>query len=130
MADDKKTTQHVDNSRLYLQGVAKYLMEGIYGPDGPPWGTRFTELEDLAVALGEVFTKNFMDLSLGRQAGKFEKMENKPDECPGCGRPTRLEPPEPRVVLSRAGDAEWLEPNGYCEHCRRAFFPSVAKPGD
>jgi hypothetical protein len=130
MAADKKTTQHVANSRPYLQGVAKYLVEGIYGPDGPPLGTRFTELEDLAVALGEVFTKNFMDLSLSRQAGKFEKMEKKPDECPGCGRPARPEPPEPRVVVSRAGEAEWQEPSGYCEHCRRAFFPSVAESGD
>jgi hypothetical protein len=130
MAAAKKTTPHVDNNRAYLQGVAKYLVDRIYGPEGPPWGTRFVELEDLTVALSDVFSKSLIDLTLARQAGNFEKMEKKPNECPSCGRPTRPQDPEPRSVLSRAGEAEWLEPNGYCEHCRRAFFPSVAQSGD
>ena len=31
-----------------LQGVAKHLLERVYGPDGMPWGTKFSELEELA----------------------------------------------------------------------------------
>jgi hypothetical protein len=33
-------------------------------------------------------------------------------------------------VQTRAGTAVWFEPEGYCPRCRRAFFPSVPKPGD
>jgi hypothetical protein len=35
-----------------LQGVAKHFLERVYGPGGMPWGTKFSELEDLAVELG------------------------------------------------------------------------------
>ena len=34
-----------------------------------------------------------------------------------------------RIVATRAGEAEWAEPEGYCDRCRRSFFPSVEKPG-
>ena len=29
----------------------------------------------------------------------------------------------PRILQTRAGEAEWPEPEGYCDRCRRAFFP-------
>ena len=36
-----------------LQGVAKHFLERAYGPDGMSWGTQFSELEELAVELGQ-----------------------------------------------------------------------------
>ena len=130
MAHAKKATPHVDNNRAYLQGVAKNLVDRIYGPDGPPWGTKFVELEDLVVELGQILQKSMMDQALGRQASGFQKLEPQAGECPGCGRTTQACDPEARLLRSRAGEAEWLEPHRYCDKCRRAFFPSVQESGD
>jgi hypothetical protein len=130
MAHTQKATPHVDNHRAYLHGVAKYLIDRIYGPNGPPWGTQFDELEDLVVRLGQVLQKSLMDQSLGRQASGLAHLEPQASQCPGCGRVTQDRDPEPRLVHSRAGEAEWLEPHRHCDPCRRAFFPSVAQPGD
>jgi hypothetical protein len=129
MATDKKAIPHVENNRSLLQGMAKNLVDKIYGPDGPPIGTRFVELEDLVVELGQLFQKSMMDQALSRQSGTFAKVAPKENECPGCGRLTQEKEPEPRIVQSRAGDAEWLEPHRHCDKCRKAFFPSVQEFG-
>ncbi len=51
--------------------------------------------------------------------------------CPKCGwDAVPKEEAEPRILLTRAGEAEWSEPETYCPHCRRAFFPSEQKLGD
>ena len=34
-----------------------------------------------------------------------------------------------RFVDTRAGEAAWAEPEGYCDRCRRSFFPPVPEPG-
>jgi hypothetical protein len=130
MATAKKTSPQVDNNRLFLQGMAKNLLDRIYGPDGPPWGTQFLDLEDLIVELGKAFQKSLLDQALSRQAGTFHKAAPQHNACPGCGRPTAEKDPEPRILQSRAGQAEWLEPHRYCDPCRKAFFPSVQEPGD
>jgi hypothetical protein len=129
MAIDKKKIPQVENNRLLLQGMAKNLVDKIYGPDGPPIGTRFVELEDLVVELGRVFQKSMMDQALSRQSGAFAKAPPQGNECPGCGRLTQEKEAEPRIVQSRAGDAEWLEPHRYCDKCRKAFFPSIQEFG-
>ena len=49
--------------------------------------------------------------------------------CPGCRAPLPCADANPRILKTRAGEAEWPEPEGYCDRCRRAFFPSVQKPG-
>ena len=38
--------------------------------------------------------------------------------------------PEPRSVQTPIGTADWQEPAWSCDHCRKAFFPSVQEPGD
>ena len=35
-----------------LQAAAKNLLFRLYGEAGPPWGTSFADLEELAVQLG------------------------------------------------------------------------------
>lgn len=129
MADPAKDTRQVDNNRPYLEGVAKSLVDRIYGPDGPPWGTKFVELEDLVVELGKVLQQSMMAQALTRQADSFAKLEPAAGDCPSCGRPTGPADPEPRLVHSRGGEAEWQEPQQYCTKCRRAFFPSVQESG-
>jgi hypothetical protein len=102
--------------------LAKNLADRLYGAPGPAWGTPFSELEATAGLLGRTLQKYFLDLALSRQAATFLAADA-PTPCPRCGTPTQDEDPEPRIVQTPTGDAEWLEPARYCPKCRKAYFP-------
>ena len=124
MAAPAKTPGEVEKCHCLLRGLAKSLADRLWGAQGPAWGTPFSELERLAARLGGAVQKELLDLALRRQASRF--LADPPAElcrCPGCGRDTLERDPEPRLVASLAGDAEWLEPARYCPRCRKAFFP-------
>jgi hypothetical protein len=129
MARGKKRTPKVEELRPYVEGVAKNLVEKLYGPEGPAWGTKLTEIEDVFLELRDVLTEKMLDLTLAQQAATAAQSESSPI-CPGCHAPLLCPDTNPRIVRTRAGEAEWAEPEGYCPRCRRAFFPSVSKPGD
>ena len=130
MAFTKRASPALDEVRPYLNGVAKHLVDRLYGPSGPKWGTKLTEIEDLLVAIQDVIGEQMLQQTLQRQADP--KIAERPPEyqrCPGCEGTMLAEDPEPRVVQTRAGEAEWQEPHAFCRRCRRAFFPSVEEPG-
>ena len=144
MAFHKKPTKEVEEVDPYLEGVAKNLVDRLYGPDGPAWGTKLTELEDVVVAIREALSVKMMAKALARQAAVTA--EQRPPEyrqCPSCGRavtapleepagdrePATNATPPPRSVLTRGGQAQWVEPQAYCQKCRRSFFPSEQKFG-
>src|SRR5262245_21059898 len=56
MARAKKRTPEVEELRPYVEGVAKNLVEKLYGPQGPAWGTKLTEIEDVLLEIREVLT--------------------------------------------------------------------------
>ena len=113
--------------RPVLQAAAKNLLHHLYGPQGPPWGTSFAELEELVVRLGDTLSSELLSQALQRQAD--QPVPPPLLCCPSCGRPTRPADPEPRTVAARRGSADWQEPSCHCEHCRKAFFPPVQEPG-
>ena len=130
MATKRKIIKEVEGARPYLQGVAKNLVDRIYGPAGPVWGTKFTELEEVAEAIRKTLMEKWMEEALSRQAlhGKEEEMCK---VCPDCNRPL-LEPPElkPKEVVTNQGDpVNWDEPKTRCKTCRRDFFPSKTSTG-
>jgi hypothetical protein len=129
MATAKKRTPEVEEVRAYLEGVAKNLVEKLYGPDGPPWGTRLTQLEDLLLDLRDVLTEGMLAEALSRQAAAQDRQPPAARTCPSCQGALAGDDREARLVHTRAGDAAWAEPEAYCTRCRRAFFPSVAEPG-
>lgn len=111
-----------------LQGVAKQLIHRVYGPDGMPWGTKFADLEELSVQLGQAISESMIDQALARQA---DAVPADADSCSACG--SALDPAggiEPRAVATQVGTARWDEPKRYCTKCRAAFFPSVPGVGD
>ena len=130
MARRKKSSAEVDKVQAYLEGVAKNLVDRLYGPQGPVWGTKLTELEDVVVAVREALSEKMLAQALERQA----KTEQRPEafqKCPSCGK--ELSPgneAEPRQVQTRGGRADWEEPKTYCCTCRRSFFPSEQKSGN
>lgn len=129
MARAKKRTVKVEEVRPYVEGVAKNLIDKLYGPDGPPWGTKLTEIEDLLLDVREVLSEKMLDQALARQAAAQEQSPPGVRTCPGCQQPLRCADTQERVVDTRAGAAEWAEPEGSCDRCRRSFFPSVQESG-
>ena len=129
MARAKKRTPKVEEVRPYVEGVAKNLIDKLYGPDGPPWGTKLTQIEDLFVAIRDALGDKLLAEALARQAAAHAHGPAPYRTCPGCQQPLPCEAANERLVQTRAGEAAWAEPEGYCDRCRRSFFPSVQEPG-
>ena len=129
MARAKKRTPKVEEVRPYVEGVAKNLIDKLYGPDGPPWGTKLTQIEDLFVAIRDALGDKLLAEALARQAAAHAHGPAPYRTCPGCQQPLPYEATNERLVQTRAGEAAWAEPEGYCDRCRRSFFPSVQEPG-
>lgn len=131
MANKKKVLPpSVQQVQPYLEGVAKSLVDRIYGPQGLPWGTKLTELEDVVVAVREVLSEKMLAQALERQAQTAEQRPETFRKCARCSGPVEAKPdPEPRNVQTRVGEAEWDEPHCYCRKCRQAFFPSEPESG-
>ena len=129
MARAEKRTPKVEELRPYVEGVANNLVEKLYGPQGPAWGTTLTEIEDALLEIREVLTEKMLHLTLAQQAAAADQRPQPYRSCPGCQQPLPCNDTNPRLVQTRAGEAQWAEPEGYCDRCRRAFFPSVQEPG-
>jgi hypothetical protein len=129
MAKKKKASAVVEEVQPYLEGVAKSLVDRLYGPQGLPWGTNLAELEDVVIAVRQVLSEKMLAQALQRQAQANEPRPEPFQKCPSCAGAVEPKPdPEPRNVETRAGDAVWEEPHLYCRKCRRAFFPSEQEP--
>ena len=129
MARAKKRTSQVEEVRPYIEGVAKNLIDKLYGPDGPAWGTQLTQIEDLFVAIRDVLGEKLLADALARQAAAQARGPTPYGTCPGCQQPLVCADTQERLVQTRVGEAEWAEPQGYCDRCRRSFFPSVQESG-
>ena len=128
MARGKKRTPPVEELRSYVEGVAKNLVEKLYGPQGPAWGTKLTQIEDVFLEIREMLTEKMLDETLARQATAGERPAPF-RTCPACHAPLPCADANPRILTTRAGEAEWPEPEGYCDRCRRAFFPQSKSLG-
>jgi hypothetical protein len=89
MPRSKKRTPKVEEVRPYVEGVAKNLVEKLYGPDGPAWGTRLTEIEDVLRALRAILSEKMLDDALARQATARAKA---PPPCAVWKRESELRP--------------------------------------
>jgi hypothetical protein len=118
----------VADVHFYLQGVAKSLVDRLFGPAGPPLGTTLSSLEKTIESVRTALSEHMLALALSRQADSYPSAPPESTSCPSCQRPTEDRDPDPRVVTTDVGCAQWLEPQRYCTKCRRAFFPSVAQP--
>ena len=102
-----------------VEEVVGRVLELSYGPGGaPPVGTRFEEVEEAGVQVGDAVARAVMQQAMQRQAGTIRV------EACCCGTPLEPRDPEPRAMSTRRGEIGWNEPSGYCRRCRRAFFPS------
>ena len=90
MTKAKKRTPLVEEVRPYVEGVAKNLVDKLYGPDGPPWGTKLTDIEHLLLAVRDVLTEKILAEALARQAATQAQRPPTYRCCPGCQQPFLL----------------------------------------
>jgi hypothetical protein len=129
MALTGQRTPDIADARVYLGGVAKYLVEKFYGPSGPPWGTSLSELEDLLFDVQQQVAADFFTLALTLQAQQHLHAPAEFHTCPSCQQPVNCLETQPRCTRTCVGLAEWNEPQGYCSRCRRSFFPQSRSLG-
>jgi hypothetical protein len=104
-----------------LGEVARELTKELY-PNGLPRGTKFSELEAVAGALGDEVARQLIEINVQEQADDWPEEEL--GECPVCGGAARKAPDQPRVLTTTRGTVEWKQRVRNCPRCRRAFFPS------
>ena len=68
MATSADPLSQADTLQPTLQAAAKNLLFHLYGAAGPPWGTSFADLEELALRLGHTLATELLKQSLARQA--------------------------------------------------------------
>jgi hypothetical protein len=132
MAHYKIATAAADPVRPYLEGVAKSLVDRLYGDKGPVWGTKLTAIEDTIKAIRQVLSEKMLDEALQRQADAVAERPADFQCCPSCGKEVERDPDRDgdRIHQTDVGEAEWREPATYCRTCRRSFFPSDQGAGD
>jgi hypothetical protein len=132
MARYQIATAAADPVRPYLEGVAKCLVDRLYGDKGPAWGTKLTEIEDTIKAIRQVLSEKMLDDALQRQANAEAERPADLRCCPQCGREVERDPDQDdhRIHQTDVGEAEWREPATSCRRCRRSFFPSNQESGD
>lgn len=109
-----------------LGQIARELAREVY-PEGMPRGTKFSDLEDIAGALGDEIARKVIEANVREQADDWPEEEL--GECPVCGGPARKAPDEPRELTTTRGSVVWTERVRNCRSCRQAFFPSESSVG-
>jgi hypothetical protein len=132
MARSTIATAAADPVRHYVEGVAKSLVDRLYGDKGPAWGTKLSVIEDTILAIRQVLTEKMLDEAMQRQAKTVDERPAEFQCCPKCGKEVAKDPDqdEDRILTTTVGEAEWCEPGTYCRKCRRSFFPSEQESGD
>ena len=131
MAQFLISTTPADPVRPYLEGVAKSLVDRLYGDNGPDWGTKLSAIEDTIQAIRHVLSEKMLDEALQRQANAVDQRPAPFLCCPKCGSAVQKDPAKDakRILPTTVGEAEWSEPGTYCRKCRRAFFPQSKSLG-
>lgn len=112
--------------RVRLGQIARELGREVY-PDGLSRDTKFSELEQVAGALGDEIARQLIETQVRGQAEDWSAEAL--CQCPECGGPSSQAPDQPRVLTTTRGDVGWNQRVGYCTRCRRAFFPSEPSVG-
>ena len=121
MAQTSETVQVVEDLKSRLEGMAKNLVHEVYGAEGMPWGTPFSMLEDVSVALGQCRSRMIIEEAAGRQPEQISGASPEFEVCPTCGHPVGEAKSRSRPLTTRVGEVQWGEPQRYCGKCRRAW---------
>ena len=111
-----------------IEEISVQLCGEMYGNEGgPPWGTRFSQIEDDAIAVADAIGRAVMENLVARQAARIHQAVL---PCPDCEGPCEcVEKDVGQERLTRRGGVGWSEPQYFCTKCRRSFFPGDRQSG-
>ena len=126
-----KEQKNVDVSKVgvYLRGAAKYLVGTLFGPEGLPWQTPMSRLEDVVFSVQQALAAEMFANALGNQSRDHAQIPNSLLLCPGCRTALCCTDAQLRSVQTPVGLACWTEPAAYCSGCRRSYFPQSRSLG-
>jgi hypothetical protein len=110
-----------------LHGAAIQFLERAFSPEGMPSRTKFADLKERAVPLGQAVSQNRIDQALAPQAAAVPAEAETGSGCGGPVEPT--DATEPRAVITQVGRARGDEPRRSCPKGRAAVLPSVPALG-
>jgi hypothetical protein len=114
-----------DRMRQRIREFSRQLQEE-FGPLAMAEdGCLLEAAEAWGVQLGDELARAVTELALPAPTDPSEEAT-----CPKCQRPARWKGLRKRRIETRRGAIHVSEPEGYCPHCRRSFFPSDACVGD
>ncbi len=122
MATKTEPNEILQSLAPQLDAVAKNLLQQVYGEEGLPWGTPFSELENVSMELAHHLARSLMQQAAQNQAAQEVPAEY--EVCPGCSKAVERTDPQARPLTTRAGEIQWEESKRYCRKCRQVFFPS------
>lgn len=115
--------RRVDLSEAVKAKVAEFdaaIREILYGEKGcPVWGTKFVEIEALAMSVGEELSRRMMAAAAGQQVAELP-----PDSLVCEEEQAQLAGTEDRPLETEAGTIRYQTPRAYLPKSRRAFFPT------
>lgn len=116
-------TRRVELSESVKAKVAEFdaaIREVLYGEKGcPVWGTKFAEIEALAMSVGEELSRRMMGAAADNQ-----RPELPPEGLVCNGEQAQLVGTQERSLETEAGPVHYQTPKAYLPISRRAFFPS------
>lgn len=102
------------------------VRELLYGEAGcPVWGTKFAEIERIAMSVGEELSRQMMAL-----IAEAQSQEMPPGVLAVEGEQALRAGTAKRLLITEAGAIEYQTPKAYLPQSRRAFFPSGVGTGD
>lgn len=83
-----------------------------------------SQVEDFAAEIGDTVAARLMERELSSRNSESDRI------CPCCQKPGHLKRRRKRLVQTKRGTIELVEPEYYCGGCRKSFFPDVEETGD
>jgi hypothetical protein len=110
----------VQEHREALDRLAAQLGDALYGPDGMPWGTKFSDLESKAFEIGLAVARRIVQQRVAEQAQ--QPLPEELTRCPHCSGPLEMADQEPRHVLTRSGGGGVVRTSTHLPAMPQGFF--------
>ena len=127
---DNRTAKAGRNANKLPQHIAEQIAQlarearvELYGTDGiPEWGTKFIDIQDQGLEVGEQLAQAFIEQSVAGQA-----QQSPPEHALKVDEHTTASPTEATkdsTVFTPAGDVRWNQPVAQVNGQTADFFPS------
>jgi hypothetical protein len=114
-----------DRLRQRLDEMAAQLREEFGDVEVGESGCLLEAVEDWAVEVGDQLARRVMAEQIAPAGVSAEE-----GQCPQCHQVARWKGQRKRRIETRRGPLHVSEPEYYCPHCRRSFFPADPNVGN